>query len=286
MDGNLIYCADDAGAVETAGMIKEKRNDINLIPYGFNAEGKYKIISCRVEPGKQIFSIEESPDFEFELIVPGIHNVRNSTAAIALTQILLADHYKKSSISDFDQAQKKEFLEKTKSALLSFSGSRRRSEIVAKFKNKNNKDCIIVDDYGHHPTAIKTTLEGFRAFYPDKYIIVDFMSHTYSRTAALVDEFASCFDSADQIILHKIYSSARENPADFEGKVSGKILFEKACKNYGNIKYFEEILDASDYVYEKMNSPLPEGKNGYVLITMGAGDNWKLGKNIEKRFSN
>ncbi len=281
-NGNLIYCADDDGAVETAGIIKSKRNDINFIPYGFNAEGDYKILSATVDDGKQFFKIAQNPDFEFELTVPGIHNVRNSTAAIALTQILYLDDKGKKSFADLTESEKSEILTKTKDALNKFSGSKRRSEIVAKFQNKNGDEVVVIDDYGHHPTAIKTTLKGFRDFYPDKYLIADFMSHTYSRTQALLDEFASSFEDCDEIILHKIYSSARENPKDFEGKVSGQILYEKTAKNYPNKKcsYYEEILDASDYVFEKINEKLPKGKNGYVLITMGAGDNWKLGIDI------
>ena len=87
-----------------------------------------------------------------------------------------------------------------------FSGGKRRSEIVSRLKINNN-DVIVIDDYGHHPTAVKTTLEGFRNFYKNRKIIVDFMSHTYSRTQSLLQEFSQSFESADMVILHKIYSS-------------------------------------------------------------------------------
>mgnify|MGYP003429448628 FL=1 len=105
------------------------------------------------------------------------------------------------------------------------------------------------------------------------------MSHTYSRTQSLLKEFASSFASADVVILHKIYASARENIADFN--VTGKTLFEET-KNYSdNVHYFEEILDAKDFVQQELNKPLsPEYPDGYLFVTMGAGDNWKLGKAI------
>ena len=76
-----------------------------------------------------------------------------------------------------------------------------------------------------------------------------------------------------------------ENKKDFEGVVSGQILFEKTKKYHDNVVYFEEILDAQDYVKNIFSSPLPEGKNGFVFVTMGAGDNWKLGTSLIKDFN-
>ena len=152
-------------------------------------------------------------------------------------------------------------------------------------KSQTGNDVLVIDDYGHHPTAVKTTLDGFREFYKGRKIIVDFMSHTYSRTQALLEEFAQSFDSADIVILHKIYSSARENPADFN--ITGLTLFNKtvehliAVKENMCAKYYEEILDAKDFVKEELNKPLSKDyPDGYLLVTMGAGDNWKLGKAI------
>ncbi|MGP1586974.1 MAG: UDP-N-acetylmuramate--L-alanine ligase [Treponemataceae bacterium] len=279
---NLIFCADDVGAVETANIISKKRPDINLISYGFNAEKDFRIIEHKTFSGKQVFKLAFNPDFCFELNVPGTHNVRNSTAAIALSQILFSDFYNKKSFSQFSPQEQSEFLIKTKKALCDFSGSKRRSELVGKFTNKTGNEVIVIDDYAHHPTAIKTTLEGFRKFYPDKFIIVDFMSHTYSRTLALIEEFASSFENCDEVILHKIYASAREKPTDFEDKVSGKILYKKTSKYFPHkkISYFEEIFDATTYVTNRINILPENSKNGYVFITMGAGDNWKLGRKI------
>ena len=98
-------------------------------------------------------------------------------------------------------------------------------------------------------------------------------------------------DDADVVILHKIYSSARENAADFE--ITGRTLYEKtvehqkqaATKAAANnaIYYFEEVLDAKDLVEQELNKPLaPEYPDGYLFVTMGAGDNWPLGKEIYK----
>ena len=149
---------------------------------------------------------------------------------------------------------------------------------------KNGADVIVLDDYGHHPTAVKTTLEGYREFYKGRKIIIDFMSHTYSRTQALLPEFAKCFTAADEVILHKIYSSARENPADF--KITGRTLYEAVlATGQKNVSYYEEILDAADFAKSELEkAPGSEYPDGYLFITMGAGDNWKLGKEILKEY--
>ena len=77
---------------------------------------------------------------------------------------------------------------------------------------------------------------------------------------------------------------SEENKKDFEGIVSGEILFEKTKQYHKKVSYFEEILDTKDFVKEKLLSTLPEGKNGFVFVTMGAGDNWKLGTELIKEF--
>jgi UDP-N-acetylmuramate--alanine ligase len=124
-----------------------------------------------------------------------------------------------------------------------------------------------MDDYGHHPTAVKATLEGIREFYPRRRIILSFMSHTYTRTAALLDEFAASVGSADRVVLHKIYGSAREA---YQGGVSGRTLFEKTAALRDGVLYVEEPLEAA----EPLKGIL---KPGDLFLTMGAGDNWKLG---------
>ena len=107
------------------------------------------------------------------------------------------------------------------------------------------------------------------------------MSHTYSRTQALLSEFAQCFGSSDYVILNKIYSSARENIADFN--ITGRTLFEEASKYNKNIYYREEFDEAADKAFELVQSLLAENKN-ILFVTMGAGDNWKLGKALIEKF--
>jgi UDP-N-acetylmuramate--alanine ligase len=133
-----------------------------------------------------------------------------------------------------------------------------------------------MDDYAHHPTAIKTTLAGLRAFYPRRRLIVSFMSHTYSRTASLLDEFAASFYDADMVLLHAIYPSARET---YRGGVTGKTLFERAASLYPAVYYFDDPLEALPFLQRTL-------RPGDLFITMGAGDNWKLGKALYELLQN
>lgn len=273
-NGQVVYCADDKGAVDTVTLASKIRPDIQMIPYGEKANGDYKLTFGKVQEEKNNFKLQLF-DKELYLKVPGRHEVMDACAAVALCCELLRTFGKNPA----------DYVEQIAVGLSNFAGGKRRSEIIGKMKTKIGNDVIVIDDYGHHPTAVKTTLEGFREFYKGRKIIVDFMSHTYSRTQALIKEFAASFDSADVVILHKIYSSARENPADFN--ITGLTLFNETVNHLKSVKeemlakYYDEILDAKDFVMEELNKPLDSRyPDGYLFVTMGAGDNWKLGKAI------
>ena len=269
--GEVIYCADDKGACETVALAREKRADIVAIPYGEKASGDFAVTFGKVENERNCFTLGLfASKGGFALSMPGRHEVLDAAAATALVCRLLVTAGK----------NPLDYYENIKRGLLNFSGGKRRSEIVGRFTNKNGAEVIVLDDYGHHPTAVKTTLEGYREFYKGRKIIIDFMSHTYSRTQALLPEFARCFTAADEVILHKIYSSARENPADFD--ITGRTLYEAVlATGQKNVHYYEEILDAADFAKAELEKPLgPEYPDGYLFVTMGAGDNWKLGKEI------
>lgn len=267
-NGTLIYCADDPGAVETTKLAFEKRKDLKLVPYGEKAEGFYKLTFEGVKSEKNNFFL--SGLGSLSISVPGKHEVRDACAAVCVACELLKEDGKNPS----------DFVELIHKGLLEFSGGKRRSEIIGRGKTNSGTSVVVLDDYGHHPTAISTTLSGYKEFYSGRKIIVDFMSHTYSRTEALLDEFASSFTGADEIILHKIYSSARENASDF--KITGRTLFEKTKEHFSSVHYFEEILDAKDFILEELEKPLDKKlyPDGILFVTMGAGDNWKIGKEV------
>ncbi|EFW38776.1 UDP-N-acetylmuramate--L-alanine ligase [Treponema phagedenis] len=256
----IFYCADDPGAKEAINLAFSSRPDLIYIPYGESVSSEFGVKIHGVRDEKLYFSLKGFAG-EFYLTVPGHHNVLNAAAAIALVLSLVKLERKETTINDITIIRK---------ALASFKGAKRRSEIVGEAKG-----ILFMDDYAHHPTAIKTTLKGLKEFYPNRRIIVDFMSHTYSRTAALLNEFSQAFSSADEIILHKIYASAREV---YHGEVTGRQLFELTKKSCRKTYYYEEVMDAESFLEKELQS-------GDLFITMGAGDNWKLGRTLYEKFS-
>ena len=258
--GCLIFCADDAGASEVVEIIQKLRPDILLIPYGFKATGQFRIKKYWIENFKSCFTLNGFNQI-FRICIPGKHIVSDAAAALTLAYMIEKDHKGPEFVFDENKAS---------CALENFKGSRRRCEIVLELNG-----ITILDDYAHHPTAIKQTLSGLRDVHKNRRIIVDFMSHTYSRTKALFNDFSSCFKDADEIILHKIYASARET---YDQEISGKKLFDAVIRNNPNTVYFEEPEGALEHVMKIL-------KPGDIFITMGAGDNFKLGKAVAEEVA-
>jgi len=257
--GRLVFCADEPGAVSAAERILSRRNDVVPLQYGRTAQGPFRVVEESLGDGCSGFRLDGWPQ-RFTLKVPGAHSVLNAAGAVALCSLLWEKEHH--SLADLD-------LDSAASALGAFTGSRRRSEIVG-----GAGGILFMDDYGHHPTAIATTLEGLRRFYPKRRLIVDFMSHTYSRTRALLHEFGQCFSSADMVVLHRIYASAREPN---EGGITGRDLFNEVSLHHHNVRYFEDPHEAIPFLTTELRS-------GDLFITMGAGDNWKIGRDLQHVF--
>jgi len=199
----------------------------------------------------------------FSLPVPGMHNILNSLAAIIAAREL------------------KVGTDVIKEALKKFSGIQRRFELKGE-----EKGIKVFDDYGHHPTEIKATLnaakEGLLCGIQDTEhraqiagrLFVIFQPHRYTRTKDLMDEFTSCFSDADILCLTDIYS-AGEKPID---GINSNALLERIKKTgHKDAAYFpgrEKLMD----------NLLMRLKNGDVVFTLGAGDVWKLGEEILKEL--
>lgn len=289
-NGLLIYCADDPGAAAAADFARGARSDLRFAPYGFTAEGPWKIETCETGEGKTEFRVKASGT-TFELRVPGRHLVLDAVGALALAGDISGDYGEVEGDRGGYRALSGAQWQGARESLAKFAGSRRRSEVIGEAAG-----VLFMDDYAHHPTALRTTIEGIKAFWPSRRLVVDFMSHTYSRTIALMDEFAASLDPADCLVLHGIYSSAREKPV--EG-VSGRDLFEKARARRPELVDFSGDLgsgagrriggEGGFILYEETPQDaaaklLSLLRKGDLFITMGAGDNWKLGRILIERL--
>ena len=194
---------------------------------------------------KFIFHTPSGKTQEVLLKVPGIHNVLNATAALALADILNLD------------------LTTSTSALFKFEGAKRRFEYKGSLKGIN-----VFDDYAHHPTEIKATLEAAKT-YPHENMWVVFQPHTYSRTKAFMNEFAEALALADNIVLTDIYA-ARET--DTLG-ISSEDLRQKIEDLGKKCYHFRTFSDIENFLLQNC---IPKD----MLITMGAGDVLKIGENL------
>ncbi len=152
-------------------------------------------------------------------------------------------------------------LEATVHSLSEFKGSWRRFE----YKGETPNGSLVYDDYAHHPTSVQKTIEGAREKFPEKRIVVAFHPHLYSRTKSFLKEFADALSKADKAIVAPIYAAREAH----DPNISHHLLAEMAGKNAIALDSFDEIRDA-----------LLQEKENTLIITMGAGDIYKVAEQI------
>jgi UDP-N-acetylmuramate--alanine ligase len=184
---------------------------------------------------------------DFNLSVPGEHNIQNAAAIMAVADIL-----------DLDK-------NKTIDSLNNFEGTWRRSEFIKTLPN----GALLYDDYAHHPSEIKATLKGFKDFFPEKRIVVVFEPHLYSRTKIFLKDLAKSFESADKVIITPIYA-AREN---FDASIKSEILVKETKKHHKDVSFAKDFDTAVEMIKIEI---LPND----LIITMGAGDIYHLAKKL------
>jgi UDP-N-acetylmuramate--alanine ligase len=257
--GELVYDADDAGAATVATAVAGERDDVVRTPVGRTAPGAYRMDAITLAAGRTVFRLAAVPG-ELTLRVPGAHSAKDAALAVAAATSMHRRH-RGGAPEPAAMAH----------ALSRFSGTRRRSEVVGEAGG-----VTFVEDYGHHPTEIRVTLSGLRRFFGDRPLVVDFMPHTFSRTGRLLEDFATVFGDAERVILHDIYASARERN---DSGVSGEDLFRAVSRRHPSVAYTPGV-DDGDAVQLAQRSVGP----GDVFVTMGAGDNWKLGARLRERL--
>ena len=228
-----------------------KDTDCEVITFGSDpAKSMYSAADIKHdEYGRCSYTllINNTPSGTIQLSVPGVHNVYNSLSAIAACVKL--------GIS----------MEDIREGLKNFTGTDRRFQKKGVFNG-----VTVVDDYAHHPDEITATLNS-AAMCPHNNIWCVFQPHTYSRTKALMPEFAKALALADKVVLAKIYP-ARET--DNLG-ISSANLCELIKAEGKECYYYEDFEEIEDFLKKKCI-------NGDLLITMGAGDVYKIGEDLLK----
>ncbi|WP_343183251.1 UDP-N-acetylmuramate--L-alanine ligase [Buchnera aphidicola (Neophyllaphis podocarpi)] len=244
-DGYVIICLDNKIIQNKIKKIKSK-----IITYGFNKNADLRIISYKQKQQIGFFKllIKNDKTMNVSVNLPGKHNALNATAAIA--------------ISKQEKIKDKYILK----ALKNYKGTKRRFEIIGKFilQNINKKffNVIIIDDYGHHPTAIRENIITIKEGWPNRKIIMIFQPHRYTRTKNLFNQFVKELLKADKILILNIFSSGEKKINKINNKILSKAINKKNINKSIAINNNNEII-----IYLKKILC-----NNSVIITQGAGD--------------
>jgi len=243
-DGLLVACADNQNTWETV-----KDLGVNRQTYGFYSKADWQITKSFFGLGQTIFSLAYQGVIidDVKIKVPGRFNVLNATAAFAVATHLGLD------------------ARVIKAGLANFGGTKRRFEFIGQAKGIK-----LYDDYGHHPNEIKEILLAAKKWFPQNRLLVVFQPHTYSRTKALLADFAKAFGLADLVVITDIYSSARET--DNLG-MNGEVLTQEIKKYQNDVVYQPGEAQVAAFLGQRA---LP----GDVIITVGAGSIFQWHRSI------
>ncbi len=250
-DGCLILCADHPN---NKILLKRIETEAKVVLYGVSEDSNIRARNITNGEGSIKFEVlkDGKPLGDVKLNVPGLQNMENSLAAIAIAL---------ESGLDFMSIN---------SALRCFTGVRRRFQLIGKVA-----EILIYDDYGHHPTEISVTLKSAKQSWSSvKRLICVFQPHRYSRTMHLKEEFGKAFGEADNIIITDVYSAGE---APISG-ISGETIVDEIKKNKNsNVTYIPKKQEIADHIMNIV-------KAGDLVLTMGAGDIHIIGKEIYSRL--
>jgi UDP-N-acetylmuramate--alanine ligase len=239
--GLAVLCLDNEHIQEIIPQLKKR-----YMTYGLSAQADIQAVDIQYEAVRSRFSVYCQGQLAgaVTLNLPGLHNIYNALASIAVGMELEVP------------------FEKIISALENLEGVQRRLEIKG-----DAAGIKIIDDYGHHPTEIKTTLDAVRKSWPGRRLIVAFQPHRYTRTSALFDDFTRSFYQSDLLILLPIYSAGE---AAIEGVDHRHLADGIRHHGHKDVVCFDDSAEAVSFLAGQANP-------GDIILTLGAGNVWQVG---------
>jgi UDP-N-acetylmuramate--alanine ligase len=235
-----MVCADDANVREIMPFISKP-----VLTYGFREDAQVRAVDAKAVDGKMDFVVLQDgyAPLAVTLNQPGMHNVQNACAAIAIARELGVD----------DSA--------TQKALAEFNGVGRRFTRHGDIALPNGGSFTLVDDYGHHPVEMAATLAAARGAYPGRRLVLAFQPHRYTRTRDLFEDFVKVLSTVDALVLGEVYAASEQPIVAADGRT-----LAHALRVLGKVEpiFVEDINDMPDTI-------LSMAKDGDVVITMGAG---------------
>ncbi|MEW5766180.1 MAG: UDP-N-acetylmuramate--L-alanine ligase [bacterium] len=243
--GCAILCLDDEHICSILDRIQRP-----VITYGLHPEAEIRGFDFEFEGTLSRFTVARSAEVlgQIEISLPGLHYIRDSLAAVTVGLELGLD------------------FKTIKEGMSNYQGVDRRLQIKAEIGG-----VLLLDDYAHHPTEIKATLNSIKIAWPQRRRLVLFQPHRYTRSRCLAEEFGKAFEQADMVMVNDIYA-AGETPIP---GVSGEMIAAKIKQGSPNSEV-EFISDPEQMV----TAALDRVKSNDILITLGAGDIWMVGERI------
>ena len=239
--GLAVMCKDDPGVNAIIGDTGR-----TVMTYGIAEDADIRAENVEFEEGLTRFDVlrgGDRPPLRIALRLPGLHNVRNALAAIAVADEL--------EVAD----------DAVVSALEKFEGIDRRFQTLGEVDTQAGK-VLLVDDYGHHPTEVQATIAAAKSGWPERRVVLVFQPHRYSRTRDLLDDFAQVLSEADVLVVLDVYAAGEAPIAGADGRA-----IARAVRSRGAVEpVFVETLDDLEPVLDGLLA------DGDLLLTMGAGD--------------
>jgi len=242
--GLSVLCLDCESVQDVIPFLKKR-----FTTYGITSQADFQAKNITFEGLQSYFTVYQNGTLlgDIRLNMPGLHNVYNSLAAIAVSIELEID---------FSIVQE---------TLNIVHGVQRRLEIKGEKQN-----ITVIDDYAHHPTEVKATLSALKEAWPDRKLWVAFQPHRFSRTKMLFDDFARSFYQTDELLLFPIYPAGEAPIQNISSDYLATAITARGHKNVTLVSSFEEAQKI-------LTTQL---KTGDIFLTMGAGDIWKLGEQM------
>jgi UDP-N-acetylmuramate--alanine ligase len=238
--GVAVVCLDDKNVREILPFIPTP-----IVTYGFHADAVVRAEGAKAVDGMMEFTVhqEDYAPTLFRLNQPGMHNVQNACAAIAIARELGVD----------DKA--------TQKALAEFGGVGRRFTRYGEVALAAGGSFTLVDDYGHHPVEMAATLEAARSAFPGRRLVLAFQPHRYTRTRDLFEDFVKVLSTVDALALAEVYPAGEAPIVAADGRALAHSL-----RALGKVEpvFVEDIAGMPDTI-------MSIAKDGDVVVTMGAG---------------
>ncbi len=248
--GLAVLCIDDP---VVAGLLPDLSRQ--FLTYGFDEAADYRIMNVHKQGLTTEFTVSrpgDLPPLSIQLNMPGEHNVQNATAAIAVA---------------CDEGVDDAAIQR---GLAGFAGVGRRFSVMGELRVAGG-NALLVDDYGHHPTEVRATLESARQAWPDRRVVMVYQPHRYSRTRDLYEDFVAVLSRCDALLLLDVYPAGEESIPGADSR-----SLTRSIRQRGQVEpVFVESID------EVANVLCGILRDGDVVITQGAGNIARLAQDLQ-----